>query len=130
MRTSFICVCLSLAACGGPTAYAVTGTSRAAGADGTIQVETIEGGNQMVTVVIDHLPPPERLRAQVYAVWIRRPGGAPTKAGMLEYDEDARSGRMWATTPHARFRLLITAEADDGTVSPSDIIIADRMCGG
>lgn len=121
----------SALACGGPDEYAIVGTARAAGSDGTVQVETIEGGNTMVTIAIDHLPPVERLgpNLTVYAVWFVPPGRPPEKAGILEYDPAERTGRMMATTPHRQFTLKITAEPDASTVSPSDVVVASRVIG-
>lgn len=120
-----------VAACGGPTEYAIVGTARAAGSDGTVQVEPIEGGNTMVTVAIDHLPPVERLgpNLSVYAVWFVPPGRTAEKAGILDYDPSERTGRMMATTPHRHFTLQITAEPDATTVSPSDVVVARRVIG-
>lgn len=123
---------LGVSACAGPSEYALLGTTRAAGADGMIQVEAIEGGNQMVTLAIDHLPPPARLGPEMtsYAVWFQSRGRAPQKAGLLEYDDDTRSGRMMATTPLSRFTLKVTAERDRSSISPSDVVVATREVGG
>ncbi len=117
--------------CHGPSEYAVVGSPRAAGADGLLQVEEIEGGNRMLTLVLDHLPPPARLGEGLttYAAWVTPIGGAATKAGNLEYDEDARQGRLTATTPHGRFTLAVTAESDAAAVTPSDVVVADREVG-
>ncbi len=116
---------LLLVGCGGPSEYIVTGTERAAGTDGLVTVETIEG-NRMVTVEMEHLPPASRISesATLYVVWIKPQGGTPSMAGRLEYDDDERSGTMRATTPHTEFELLITAETDATATSPSDIVVA------
>ncbi len=121
----------SAVGCGGPDEYAIVGTARAAGSDGTVQIETIEGGNKMVTIAIDHLPPAERLgpNLAIYAVWFIPPDRPPEKAGILEYDPSERTGRMMATTPHRQFTLQITAEPDATTVSPSDVVVASRVVG-
>ncbi|MCB9602679.1 MAG: hypothetical protein H6721_23440 [Sandaracinus sp.] len=120
-----------LVGCGGPSEYAVVGSPRAAGTDGLLQIEEIEGGNRMLTLVLDHLPPPARLGEGMttYAAWVVPNGGSATKAGNLEYDEDARQGRLMATTPHARFTLKVTAESDAAAVTPSDVVVADREVG-
>jgi hypothetical protein len=122
---------ISAMACGGPSEYAVVGSPRAAGTDGLLQIEEIEGGNRMLTLVLDHLPPPARLGEglTVYAVWVVPANGSPTKVGTLEYDQDARQGRLMATTPHARFTLKVTAESDANAVTPSDVVVADREVG-
>ncbi|MEM9075113.1 MAG: hypothetical protein AAGE52_41835, partial [Myxococcota bacterium] len=116
---------LALGACGGPSEYVITGTERTAGTDGMVIVEEIEG-NRMVTVELEHLPPPNRISdsAMLYVVWIKPDGGQPSMAGRLEYDEDDRAGRMRATTPHTSFTVMVTAEDDPATSSPSDVVIA------
>ncbi len=123
-------LCMALG-CGGPAEYALAGSARAAGADGTIQVEEIEGGNRMVTLTIQHLAPPDRLGSGMtqYSVWFVRAGAQPQRAGNLEYDADARQGTMMATTPMTRFTVKITAEADGNAVAPSDVVVADREVG-
>ena len=115
----------ALAGCGGPSEYVLTGTQRAAGADGLVTVEEIEG-NRMVTVELEHLPPPNRISesATVYIVWVKPERGQPTMAGRLEYDPDDRVGRTRATTPHDHFTVFVTAEADTTADSPSDVVVA------
>lgn len=122
---------LLLAACGGPQEYAITGTERAAGADGMVVVEEIEG-NRMVSVDLEHLPPPNRISesSTVYIVWIKPDGAAPTMAGRLEYDPEDRAGRMRATTPHINFTVMVTAEADAQAASPSDVVVARQQVSG
>lgn len=119
---------LLLTGCGGPSEYIITGTERAVGTDGMATVEMIEG-NRMVTVELEHLPPASRVSesATVYIVWIKPQGGTPSMAGRLEYDDDERTGTMRATTPHANFQLLITAETDATVTSPSDIVVARQQ---
>lgn len=118
------------AACGGPTELALVGSSRAAGADGLVSVEEIEGGNRLVTVTLDHLPPAVRLGEGLtaYVVWFVGNGG-PVRAGQLMYDEETRGGRMHATTPLRQFTLKITAERSADAAAPSDIVVADRRIG-
>jgi len=118
----------ALSACGGPAEFALTGTARAAGTDGTATVEVIEGGSHMVTVELMHLPPPARLGdgLTTYVVWLQEEGGQPQKAGVLAYDEDERSGTMRATTPNSGITLIVTAETDRDAASPSDIVVARR----
>ena len=116
--------------CGGPAEYALAGSPRAAGADGLISVEEIEGGNRLVTVSVDHLPPATRLGEELttYVVWFVGNGGA-VKAGQLVYAEDTRQGQMHATTPLREFTLKITAERAADVAAPSDVVVADRQIG-
>ncbi|MEM9189584.1 MAG: hypothetical protein AAGF12_10445 [Myxococcota bacterium] len=123
---------LTLTGCGGPDEYAVTGTDRAAGADGMVVVETIEGGNRMVRVDINHLPPPSRLGdgLATYVVWFRAPDNTSTMASALEYDEDERTGTATATTPMTQFTVVVTAERDTSIAEPGDIVVARQEVGG
>lgn len=130
-RILFIALmCLGAVACGGPQEFVVTGTSRAAGADGLITVEDIEG-NRLVTVEMENLPPPDRISegSTVYLVWLQPQGQAPTMAGTLEFDADARTGRLRATTPQSRFEVLVTAERNATVAAPSDIVVARQRVG-
>src|SRR5258707_834260 len=71
---------------GGSWAYRVLGTQRDPGAEGTIQVERIEGGNRLVTLSFQHMTPPDRLGQglTVFVVWFRDENGHSTKASMLQ----------------------------------------------
>jgi len=122
---------LFVSGCGGPAEYVLIGSARAAGTDGTVQVEEIEGGNHMVTLTLDHLPPPARLADGMtsYVVWLTQDGQLPAKAGALDYDEDARTGHMIATTPLMRFTLRITAEENRDVTAPSDLTVAEQVVG-
>ena len=117
-----------IAGCGGPSEYAVTGTERAAGADGTVMVERIEGGNYLVTLDLEHLPPPDRLGSGLttYVVWFVPENAQATMAGRLEYDADERTGQMRATTPLTNFDVTITAERADAVGSPGEVVVMRR----
>ena len=121
---------LLFAGCGSQE-YTVVGTARAAGAEGTIQVEEIEEGNSLVTIEMAHLPPPDRLAKEhkVYVVWFQEPNGQPQKAGRLSYDPDSREGSMMATSPLNQFTVKISAEKNANVPAPSDIIVAQRKIG-
>lgn len=113
----------------GSDEFQIVGTPRAAGTDGTVTVEEIEGGNYLVHVEVQHLPPPDRVAedASAYIVWIKPEDGSPVKAGRLGYDPDERSGTMQATTPAGgTFFVIITAESDEATNEPSDAIVVER----
>jgi hypothetical protein len=119
-------VSLALTGCGGGSwAYNVIGTPRDPGAEGTVQVERIEGGNRLVTLSLRHMTPPERLSPglTVFVVWFRDQSGHSTKASALAYDPGSRTGRATATTPHGNFRLLVTAEQNNETAEPSENVV-------
>jgi hypothetical protein len=108
----------------GPTEVALTGSSRAAGADGKMQVEKIEG-SFIVRVELEHLPPPNRLGSGInhYVVWLQPTNQQPNRVASLEFDEDDRSGRATATVHQGRFTLIITGERTTTPVAPSDIVV-------
>ena len=110
---------------GGSWAYQVVGSSRDPGAEGTIQVERIEGGNRLVTATLLHMTPPERLGQNntVYVMWFRDPRGHSTKASVLEYDAGSRTARATATTPMTTFMIQVTAERNGQVVEPSENVI-------
>lgn len=119
---------LSLVGCGS-NEYVVTGTERAAGTDGTITVEELEGGNILVNVSFEHLPPPDRIGQGLttYVVWFKREGGQPTIAGALAYDADNRTGSMQATSPFGKLEVMVTAEKSTTVTSPSEFVVAKRQ---
>lgn len=115
-----------LPGCGGGTyTFNLVGSQRDPGAEGTLQVERIEGGNRLVTVSVRHLTPPERLgqNLRTYIVWFRDAQGRSSKASALEYTPDSRTGRATATTPQTRFTVVITAERNAQAAEPSDNVI-------
>lgn len=125
----FACLALSAVGCGGGSwSYNVVGTSRDPGAEGTVQVEAIEGGNRLVTATLSHMTPPERLGngLTTYVMWFRDPHGHSTKAAHLEYNEGDRTARATATTPLTRFRLVVTAERNNNTAEPSENVIFNQ----
>ncbi len=116
-----------LGACG-PTTLMLTGTDRVAGADGELIIEDISGGNKLVTIELEHVPPPGRLGdgLTTYIMWFVPSGQAPAMASVLEFDEDDRIAIGTATTPAAEFEVLVTAEQDRTVAAPSDVVIARR----
>jgi len=112
-------------ACGGSLQVAVHGQDRAAGADGTIDVERQDTGNYVVNIQVSNLLPPARFGdgLTTYAVWFQAPDQQPQRVGVLAYDEDDRAGQMMATTSLTNFEVIITGEAAADAVSPSEHIV-------
>jgi len=110
---------------GGSWSYQVVGTDRDRGAEGEIQVEQIEGGNRMVTARFDHLTPPARHGEGMtaFVMWFRDSRGQASKAAVLEYNEDERTGRATATTPMTQFTIMVTVERSAEVVGPSDAVV-------
>lgn len=115
----------AVAGCGGPRTYSVVGTQRDPGAEARLQIENIAGGNHLLTLTVRHLTPPERLGEgnTVFMVWVRQPGGVTSLASQLAYNDDSREGSATATTPQARFTLMVTAERDGTATAPGDFIV-------
>jgi len=122
-------VTLSLSACGGSNRYTVLGSSRAAGTDGVIEVEKIEGTNVLVNINLEHLPPPNRIQGSktTYVAWFQPRGAQPARAGALAYDEGSRVGNLMATTTQQHFRVIVTAEEAADSARPSEFIVAEQV---
>lgn len=121
-----VAVALTALGCGGGAwTYNVVGTQRDPGAEGTVQVERIEGGNRLVTVSFRHVTPPERLGPNLrrFVMWFRNPQGQDTMASNLEYDPGSRTARATATTPLTRFVLIVTAEGQGTATHPGNNVI-------
>lgn len=114
-------------ACGGSQTSSAYGTAITPGATAEIAVGKTEG-SQTVDVRVQHLAPPERLRAghSQYAVWIVPAGLEPVLAGTLAYDHESQAGRLRATTPHQVFEVVVTAEGDAIGRWPSDAVVLRR----
>lgn len=125
---ALLCSAAVSTGCGGGSAYTVIGTPRAPDADGTVTVEPIEGGNRLVKIQLQHVPPPARLGPglAVYVVWFTANGQAPVKAGLLAFDEGSRRGNLMATTPLRNFQLRITAERTQDVASPGETTILEK----
>lgn len=122
-------VLVAAAACGGPTVHQITSTTRAPGADGKVTVEKVSGGNRLLKVELQHLPPPSSISqgATVFVVWFQSSGGIPIRAGTLGYDEKKRTGEMQATSPGSgSMTILITAEKAAGAAAPSEVVVVKR----
>jgi hypothetical protein len=104
------------------------------GAEGTVQTDVDANGNTRVTVAVRHLAPPERLGSgsSNYVVWAKPVGEGPAQnLGVLRIDEDLR-GTLEAITPMRSFELLITAENNPTTLTPSAarVLRAEIMASG
>lgn len=114
------------AGCAGASKYHATGTKRAVGADGHVNIEKLEGGNHMVEMEVKHLTPPERLGNDLttYIVWFQGTDNQPaTMAGVLPYDEDDRAGELKATTVLKVFEVFITAEESSRVTAPGSVVV-------
>jgi hypothetical protein len=132
ISTRALFVIMALAAgsisCSGSTDYIMIGNSQAPGADGMIKVERIDEGSTLVTVHMERLPPPKHLGDDInsYLVWFEGYDKKTIRAGVLTYHSDTRTGDITKTCPYNEFKMLITAERDQNTKTPSDLTIAER----
>jgi len=109
-------------------AYQVESVGEAS-AKGDVELHDWEGGNRLVVVTFDELPPPEAHGAQYrhYVVWLRPMGRGVLNAGRLAYDETIGVGAMRLVTPHESFELVVTVEPDAGVSAPGPRVVARRI---
>jgi hypothetical protein len=98
---------------------------------GSLSVERIQGGQRVVTLQLNQLPPPERIAPglRAFVVWLEDPRGRKVKVGTLHYDRLHHSGNLLATTGLAAFTVRVTGERDDSTSAPSGVLLAERRVG-
>ena len=77
-------------------------------------------GNTALTIRVKHLAPASRIaeEAQVYVVWVEPEGGTPQNVGVLTVDRELE-GTLSTLTPHRKFRVVITPEANGQVQEPS-----------
>jgi len=117
---------LLFGACAAIAEYPLVGTEHAPTADGIVEVQPLDGGNLLVTVSLDHLPPPERLDTSltVYVMWFESDRQPAVKAGRVAYDPLTRQGRIMASTTLQSFTMAITAERDANVTDPGEVRVA------
>ena len=95
---------------------------------GSLSVERIQGGQRVVTLQLNQLPPPERIAPglRAFVVWLEDPRGRKVKVGTLHYDRTHQSGNLLATTALADFTVRVTGERDDRISAPSGVLLAER----
>jgi FlaG/FlaF family flagellin (archaellin) len=88
--------------------------------EGTVQVKKTDNGNTGVSIRVKHVAPASRLApdAKVDVVWIEPTNGAPQNVGAMNLDDNLE-GSLETTTPHARFRVVVTPEASGQAEKPS-----------
>ncbi len=125
---SSMALVVGIAACGGPSDVTLTGTQQAVGMDGTVRIQEVEGGNRLLKVELEHLPPPQRLGPDLntYILWLAEDGGVHRRASALQYNENNRTGAAVATTPSRHIVLTVTAESTPEPTAPSHNVIAKR----
>lgn len=99
----------------------------ALGSDAKIVAKKNKTGTYVVSIDVMNLAPPPRLDAEstTFVVWLVTKDTPAVRAGALAYDEGDRRGLLEATSPNARFNVLITLERDASPLSPSGKGILD-----
>jgi hypothetical protein len=100
-------------------------------AQAKIRVKVNKTENREVDVTLLHLAPPAKIPGgyRGYAVWFHVPGHGVTKAGVLDYNERRRRGELEATTPHAKFEVVVTLERDPSTQVPGPDVVVRKIVG-
>jgi hypothetical protein len=95
---------------------------------GSLSVERIEGGQHLVVLRLEQLPPPERIAPGVreFVVWLEDPNGAEVNVGTLRYDRANHSGNLLATTDLSAFTVRVTGERDARAAEPAGVLLAER----
>ncbi len=95
---------------------------------GSFSVERIEGGQKLVVLQLEQLPPPERIGPGLreYVVWLQDPRGGAVKVGTLDYDRAHQSGNLLATTDLPTFTVRVTGERDAYPSQPNGVVLAER----
>jgi hypothetical protein len=108
--------------------YSLTANESAQRAVGSLSVERIEGGQRLVVLQLNKLPPPEQIAPGLreYVVWLEGPRGEKVNVGTLRYDRDHRSGNLLATTDLSTFTVRVTGERDGQAMKPSGVLLAER----
>lgn len=118
---------LTLPACA--SRYTVDTEAPAYAAQAKIKVKVNKTDNREVEIRVDHLAPPARIDAGLrsYVVWIAVPGHGVTKAGVLDYNEKQRRGKLTATTPHPKFEVFISLESNPRAAQPSEQLVLRKL---
>jgi hypothetical protein len=127
--SSLAMLCVAGAGCGGGQELAMIGTPEVDAVYGGLEVEPVEGGERLITVELEELPSARRLGEEytTYVGWVTPEGGSPEWLGELTYEAATRTGRLSATTPHAKFTFTVTAEASAHPEAPGDLVVAEQQ---
>jgi hypothetical protein len=117
-------VLLALAAVGWAKTYHMTSMTTVPAAAGEVNVAKEKNGNIQVDVNVTHLAKPGLLTppANSYVVWLQQEGSEPQSQGQLRIGDDLK-GELKSTTTLNNFRVIITAETDALTKTPSDQVV-------
>lgn len=102
-------------------------TTRSPSTDAWLTVTGDENNNSVISIKVEHLPPPARLGPDLktYVVWVLSTDGAfVANVGMLYVNEEQK-GSMSTTTPLREFLVRITAEQGGAAMNPSSTVVVE-----
>jgi len=129
LRLIWLIAILLIASCNALADYALVGSAYVPAAHGEIDIEKIDRKQILITVLLDHLVPPDKVELGLthYVVWFSAPGELPVRQQALEYDAESQTGRASIPTSLREFELQITAENSDTPNQPSDVAVASQQ---
>ena len=115
---------LAVATVGWAKTYHMTSMKIVPAAAGKVNVAKEKNGNIQVDVNVTHLAKPGMLTppANAYVVWFQQEGSQPQSQGELKVGNDLK-GELKSTTTLNHFNVIITAETDSQTKTPSDEVV-------
>src|SRR4051794_9868786 len=111
---------LLLAAVASAKKYPLTADKSVPAAQGQVDVGRDKNGNTKVELEVEHLAAPENLTPSraVYVVWFQERGSEAVNQGALRPNKGLKA-KFESITPLKNFDVLVTAESDVNTKSPS-----------
>jgi hypothetical protein len=115
---------LVVATAGWAKTYHMTSMQIVPAAAGQVNVAKEKNGNIQVDVNVTHLAKPGMLTpaANTYVVWFQQEGSQPQSQGELKVGNDLQ-GELKSTTTLNHFNVMITAETDSQTRTPSNEVV-------
>jgi hypothetical protein len=115
---------LAVATVGCAKTYHMTSMKMVPAAAGEVNVAKEKDGNIQVNVSVMHLAKPGMLTppANTYVVWFQQEGSQAQSQGELKVGKDLQ-GELKSTTTLNHFNVIITAETDSQTKTPSDEVV-------
>ena len=123
-RLALVAGVLVVATVGWAKTYHMTSMTAVPGAAGEVNVAKEKNGNIQIDVNVTHLAKPGMLTpaANTYIVWLQQEGSDPQSQGELKVGNDLK-GELKSTTTLNHFNVMITAETDSQTKTPSDEVV-------
>ena len=100
--------------------FPLTAAASVPAARGEVDVGNDKNGNTKIEIKVEHLATPETLTPPktAYVVWFQERGGEPQNQGLLKPGKDLKA-TFRSVTSMKTFDVLVTAESDPGTKSPT-----------